>query len=205
MAESLVQVTEGAGKKLHTYSRIIGANTVEDEAVVPGEYPIASYIVQTAGTSCATANDHVLELMAAAAVNLRVRRITVIQTAAITAAALCVFQVFRLSTAGTGGTVVTPRPNDSADAAASGTAMTLPTVKGTEGVALLTKRFVPIQTLGAGGLNEIPHFEWVALPGAKSILIPAGATNGICLKTIGAYAGLSVEVTVEYVETSFAG
>jgi hypothetical protein len=152
MAESLVQVTEGSGKKLHTWQRVIGANSVEDEFVIPGEYPLASYVGQNAGSSIATANDHV-QLMAGAALNVRIRRIRVEQAALATTAVLAAFGVYRLSTAGTGGTAVTPRPLDSADAACGATMASIPGVKGTEGVELFRRRMILTQTVAtAGGL-----------------------------------------------------
>jgi hypothetical protein len=64
MSESIVQVTEGTGKKLHTNQRTIGANNVEDEYVIPGEYPLATYFVQANAVSIATAAAHVIQIMA---------------------------------------------------------------------------------------------------------------------------------------------
>ena len=78
MAESIVQVTEGSGKKLHTFNRTIGANSVEDEVVLLGENYLASYMI-VAAASAATANSHVLQIMAGASLKVRVRRIEVQQ------------------------------------------------------------------------------------------------------------------------------
>jgi hypothetical protein len=204
MAESNVAVTPGAGKNLHTWARVVGATTVEDEFVIPGEYPLATYVGQSAASSIATANDHV-QLMAGGALNVRIRRIRVEQAGLATAAAIAAFGVYRLSTAGTGGGVVTPRPLDSADAACGATMMTLPTVKGTEAVnELFRRRMVLTQTVATAG-GALGAWEWVAAPGSKGILIPAGAANGIAIKNLAAYAGASIDVSIDFVETSFAG
>lgn len=203
MPESLVQVTSGAGPKLHTWQRTIGANNIEDEFVVPGEYPLASYFVQASGIAIANANDHALQLMAAASVYLRIRRIVVQQAASATTAITTALGVARVTTAGTGGTAVTPRPADTSDTA-SGTAMTLPTVKGTEGVLLFQRRFLSTQTVGTAG-SQSPGWEWVQHPGMKPIIVPAGAANGIVIKSLGTFAGTTVDIGIEYVETSFNG
>ena len=132
MPESVVQVTEGSGKLLHTFQRTIGANSVEDEVVLNGEQYLATYRIATAQTSVATASSHLLQIMAGATLNVYIRSIRVYQVAMATAAAITVVALFRLTTAGTGGTVMAPQPLDTTDAASGSTSMTLPTVKGTE-------------------------------------------------------------------------
>ena len=205
MAESIVQVNSGSGPKLHTWSRTIGANTVEDEAVFPAEYPLASYIAIGAAVSTATANDHLLQLMAGASLNVRIRRITVEQRGTATTAAALTMEIWRLSTAGTGGTAVTPRPMDTSDAASGATAMTLPTAKGTESV--LIKPFVITFRQAISGTaspaDDAP-FEWTQHPGMKPLMIPAGAANGIAIKNTSAAAAATAIVTIEFVESSFS-
>ena len=204
MPESLVQVTSGAGPKLHTWQRTVGANNVEDEFTVPGEYPLASYISCAPGTAASTAAAHCLQVMAGASLNVRVRRIRVEQDGAITAAASQQFQIWRLSTAGTGGTVVTPAKLDSADAVSGATTMSLPTVKGTEATLIDQQTIFAVQTAPAsGGITPAALWEWEGMDGRKSLIIPAGAANGIAIKCLSTRAGLSVSVTVEFVETSF--
>lgn len=200
MGESIVQVTEGSGKKLHTWQRTIGANNVEDEAVFPGEYPLASYTALASGLSGATANSHLIQVMAGAALNVRIRRIRLTQLAAPGAVTAYSFALFRLTTAGTGGTAVTARPYDSADAAAGAAPMTLPGVKGTEGVQLWQETAY----LHTAAIPMRPAvFEWLQSPNAKPIVIPAGATNGLALKNISGVAAVTFDVVVEFVETSF--
>lgn len=202
MAESIVQVTEGVGKKLHTWSRVVGASTVEDEFVLPAEYPLPSYTTIALVISFATVNDHILQLMAGAALNVRIRRIRITQHAGATAAAAGAINVVRLTTAGTGGTVVTPRRNVSADAAAGATAMTLPTVKGTEGDMWWAESYNARQTPPAGGGPNV-IFEWLQHPGEEPLTIAAGVTNGIAIKSTVAIAAMTGNVVIEFVETAF--
>jgi hypothetical protein len=200
MGESLVQVTEGVGKKLHTWQRTVGANSVEDEFTVPGEYPIASYTAVATGVSGATANSHLMQVMAGGSLNVRIRRVRVTQLGAPGAVTAYSFALFRLSTAGTGGTAVTARPLDSADAAAGAAPMTLPTVKGTEGTQLWQEtNYLHTAAIPLRG----PTFEWVQSAGSKPIIIPTGTANGVAIKNISGVAAVTFDVAVEFVETSF--
>lgn len=200
MAESIVQVTEGVGKKFHTWSRVVSAQTVEQQFVLPGEFVYATYTVVASLISVATAADHLLQIMAGASLNVRIRRIYVRQAAAVTAASSSGIDVVRLTTAGTGGTAVTPRPLDTADAAAGCTAQTLPTAKGTEGSIVLEDRIGLIQTQP---VVDTAKMEWRQSPNAKPLIIPAGVANGIAIKNLNANAGASVTITVELVETAY--
>lgn len=202
MAEAFVNVTEGSGKKLHGWDRTVGANSVVDEFVIPGQYPYATYIAFSSTTSIATANDHIMQLMAGASLNLYVRRIRVEQVVAITTASIVQFQLYRLTTAGTGGTAITPRPTDSTDAAAGATAMTLPTAKGTEGVLLDTRATFYMQTQPVAG-GQSPYVEWTWTDNEKGIRIPAGTANGIAIKQPSSRPGASAIVTIEFVELNY--
>lgn len=203
MAEGIVQVTEGSGKKLHTWNRTIGANSVEDEFVLPGEFPYASYFVTPSAASTATLNSHLLQIMAGGSLPVRIRRIVLTQFTNATTAAAMAFHIFRLTTAGTGGTTVTPRPHDTTDAAAGCVGMTLPTVKGTEGVQLFDESMLMRQAILATASQNIERWTWEQHPGTKPIIIPAGTTNGIAIKNATAVAGATVQIRVELVETSF--
>jgi hypothetical protein len=203
MTETFVNVTEGSGKKLHHDLKTIGANDVLDEYVLPGEYALASYFVSPlAAVSVATANDHALQIMAGSSLKVRIRRIRWEQNGNATTGAIGNVELFRLTSAGTGGTAVTPRPFDTSDAAAGCTAMTLPTAKGTEGVLLARIAFAYRQTVATSGAQTNPVWEWTQLPGTKPLIIPAGTTNGIALKVSG-NTGATVIINVELVETSF--
>ena len=205
MAESAILLTEGGGgKKSHTWQRAIGGVNVEDEFVLPGEFPYASYRVYSGIVSVATAADHILQIMAGSTLNLRIRRWRLKQHNFATAAALRELQLLRLTSAGTGGTVITPAKASTADAAASFTAMTLPTVKGTEstivdGSPLLYQQ--AISTTVSGQTSET--WEWQQQPGEEPLIIAAGVANGIAFKNIAATAAATVIITLWAVETAF--
>lgn len=205
MAEATIAVTAGSGTLLHTNSRTISSNTVHDEFTLPGEFPYASYIATSGGTtvSVATANDHLLTINAGSTLVVRIRRIRVVQHTNATTAAVGAIQVLRTTTsAPSGGTAITPARLDTADSASGATAMTLPSSKGTESTILLQESVNWRQTAPAGGgTNTV--FEWVAGPAVKPILIAAGTTNGIAVKNMNATAAATVNVWIEFVETSF--
>lgn len=201
MAESIVQVTEGTGKKLHTWNRTIGANSVEDEYVLFGENALTTYMASIFASG-ATAASH-FQLMAGASLKVRVRSIEVFQIGLATTAAVTYIELYRLSTAGTGGTAVTPRPLDTTDAASGATAMALPTVKGTESLQIALKSFIAIQTVGAStvmtGPSVVFNFDQ---PRTKPLIIAAGAANGIALKFLG-NAGTTFQANILFDESSF--
>jgi len=203
LAEGIVEVTAGSGTKLHSWSKTVGANTVHDEFTLPGEYPYASYFALAIAISCATADSHIIQLMAGSSLNVRIRRITWSQHANATTAALDAIQVWRLSTAGTGGVAVTPAKLDTADAASGATAMTLPTAKGTEVTQLTQEIVVMRQAILATSAQFDDSWEWYQKPGMKPIIIAAGTSNGIAFKHTTAIAAATANVTIEFVETNF--
>lgn len=203
-AESLVQVTEGSGKKLHTMSRTIGANTTEDEVVIFGEPGLASYTTFVNGASTAVANTHLIQIMAGASLNVRIRRIEVHQAAAATAAVLADIRVIRLTTAGTGGTSALRQPLNPSAAAAGATAQSVPTAKGTEGNHMAIARPYLIQTIGASTpfVNPVAVWDFDRLR-AEPLIIAAGVANGICVSNQAAYAAATVSILVWFDESSF--
>lgn len=204
MAESIVQVTEGSGKKLHTFNRTIGANSVEDEVIITGEPYLASYIQTTANVVGTTAASHLLQIMAGASLNVYIRRIRIYQVVAATTAAFIRFNVFRLSTAGTGGGALTPNPLDTTDSACGATCMTLPTVKGTETTNMGSSALMVIQTVPLGGPVSAPEFVYdFDRPHTKALRIPAGAANGVAVKIQDACAGSSFQVEILFSEANF--
>lgn len=208
MPESTVQVTEGAGKKLHTFNRTIGTNSVEDEIVVQGEPYLASYICNFsaggAAISLATANSHVMQIMAGATLKVRIRRIEIWQHVMATTAVMAAFAIVRLSTAGTGGTVQTVASMDAADPAPGATCMSLPTVKGTETQFAVFGTGPLEQTIGTGINQPQPLAVWdFDRLRSKSLIIAAGTANGIAVKNLAAYAAATVWVNVWLDEANF--
>lgn len=204
MADSSLVVSSGSGTNIHTSDRSYSGTTKKDQYVLPAEYDLASYIVApTVSISIATAADHIIQIMAGASLNVRIRCIHVEVAASATTAGLTPIEIWRLSTAGTGGTAYTPRPLDSADAASGATAMTLPTAKGTE-TSLVGRRILTVRSAVStlGGAEDV--VEWVyEAPRQKPLLIPAGVTSGIAVKSSTATAAATVAVEVYFVETAF--
>ena len=201
MAESHIGVTEAAtpDAKLHTNTRTIGAHTVEDEVVILGEPYIASYAVMAGAVSCATAGDHLIQLMAGASLNVRVRRISVYQNAAAASSTRMTLDIVRLTSAGTGGSALTPVKYESSDSAAGATGMQIPTANGTEGDILHRAAMRVVST-------SVDQQDWVwhQLPNAKPFVIPAGTSNGIAVKhNTGTDASATVRIVIEFDETSF--
>lgn len=204
MAESLVNVTEGSGKKLHTWSRTIGANTVEDEVMLNGEPYLATYTITPAAVSVATATDHILQIMAGASLNVYLRRLRIWQLAAATTGAITEIQLLRVTTAGTGGTAVTPAALDGSDAAAGAAGMTIPTVKGTEGSRIGRWTHWYVQTIGAAGGNPLlVDMNWDIGLRSKPPRIAAGTSNGLVVKNITATAAATVIIEATIVEANF--
>jgi hypothetical protein len=205
MAEGIIQYTPGSGAKIHSFDRTIGANTVQEEVIVFGEQYLADYTVATiTPVSTATANSHILQIMAGASNRLRIRRIEVYQMGLATTAAKCQWALYKLTTAGTGGGAITPQLTDPADAAAGATAMTLPTAKGTEGALLWSGASAMTQTVGATPNQLDPLFviDFDALR-RKPAHVASGTSNGVALKNITAIAAATVIVTAFFDESSF--
>lgn len=200
MAESIVQVTEGVGKKLHTWDRTIGANTVQDEVVVQGESYLPTYFAQFTTVASATSADHIAQIMAGASLNVRIKRIDIEQVGLAGAVGSAAWDIIRITSAGTGGTAVTPQKADNGDAASGATAIQLPGVKGTEAaVALFRKRTAMVAAQPTGTFTNL----YLASTDRKPLVIPAGTTNGIVIKAVVGVATVTWDVTIEFTETSF--
>lgn len=207
MAESFVNVTEGSGKKLHTFDKTIGANSVHDEVMIQGLPYLATYTFPITGISLATAASHVLQIMAGSTLNVYIMNIVLHQASNATTAAFVEWSMRRVSTPGTGGTGVTAVVLDTTDAGAGATGMTLPTVKGTEGGVPIRHSSYLVQTPGAAGVPMLPVFEWPPRDAArglyKTIRIPAGTSNGVVLRNDTGHAGATVTGTCTVIEANF--
>jgi hypothetical protein len=202
MPVSSVRVTEGSGPYLHTWQRSVSSVNREEQYVQRGEPALPTYTASFENISIATANDHFLQLMSGSSTYTRVNRIVIWQEVAAGTAAVTRLQVIRLTTAGTGGTSVTPRPFDTADTA-NATAMTLPSSKGTEGVLLIPiVKIIRQAILTTAAQDDFP-FVWEASDRGKPIIIPSGTANGIALKTFSARASATVTGFVEFTETAW--
>jgi len=202
VAESFVAYTPGSGGKLHSFTRTIGANTMDEEVMLLGEPYLPGYTAAVSGVNSASAaNSHLLEVMAGSSNIIRVRKIVIVQNAAATGFAPMPIQILRLTTAGTGGTVITPNALAPSDGAPGATAMSLPTAKGTEGVLVWAETMgISSATLFSGRnalyIQQELHF--------KPFSIAAGTSNGFAIKNLAAPTSSTVDITVVFSESSFA-
>jgi hypothetical protein len=202
VAESFVEVTQGSGTKLHSYQRTIGANAVEDEVVVLGEQYLAGYVSSPSSVAVSTSNSHLLALMAGSSLKLYIRRITVTQFGMASAAGTLAVQIFRLTTAGSGGgTTGTPRKLDTADAAAGATALTLNSSKGTEEANPTIRGQLTLRA--AEPVLDSDGFRWEQHPNQKALIVPAGTANGIAIKNTTNDANATVVCRIEFDEANF--
>lgn len=204
MGESYTNVTEGSGKKQHSWQRTVGANNVEDSFVLLSEPPYASYSLTTNPVAVSTANSHLLQIMAGSSLKVRIRRIEIWQVTAITAGALFDLQLYRLTSAGTGGGAAGSSALDPSEAAAGATAQTLPSSKGTEGDLLARGYPYLIQTVGASESFTNPVLVWnFDQPRVPPLIIGAGTSNGIAIKNASSAAAGTVGIQVWFSETAW--
>lgn len=202
MSESNVTVTEGAGLNVHTVDRTISGVLVQDQVVLPGEYPLASYCISASGVSVATANDHALQIMSATGVYLRIRRIRIWQAAVATAGTVA-FDLVRLTTAGSGGGAVTPRRLNMGQSAGSATAQTLPSSKGTEGDILGRGRLAVVAAQPSNVYG--PLVLWEQMENEEPLIIANTTSSGIAIKVAGQVAATTCDIWVDLVETTWLG
>ncbi|HEX8977912.1 MAG TPA: hypothetical protein VF781_15510 [Solirubrobacteraceae bacterium] len=201
---SYIGVTPGSGAKLATgptYTE--SSNVVQDQKVIAGELYLASYTIVGTSVSIATSASHLLQIMAGSTLNVRIRRIEIWPNTAAGSATLDGFNIVRLTSAGSGGGVVTPGPLNPADGASGATSMSLPSSKGAESTLLLQGTSVMYQTAPTAGTFG-PYIRW-DLDGERlpPIIIAAGTSNGIAVKNNVAVAGATVTLNVWITETPF--
>jgi hypothetical protein len=203
MAESNVPFLDSASadRKFHTYQRSNGTDTVEAYVQLDGEPYLPAYrVVTSTAVALATGNSHLIQIMAGASLRVGIRWIRVEQAAAGTSTGLEQWAIMRLTSAGSGGTAITPAPLDPADDASGATAMTLPSSKGTEGSTIAYQHAIIHGTAATIGLNPVCVFDFTT-PRGKGLWIAAGAANGICLKNLTTDADGTVRITVALVES----
>ena len=184
-------------KYLHTNQRTISSTAREDQYVLQGEGAYPTYSVAATGVGITTAASHVLQIMGDGSNYSRLRRITVgVWTPAV--GSTTDFHLYRLSTAGTGGTAKTPAPFDTADTYGGG-AMTLPSSKGTEG-ALLATFHIFLPSAGTVGNNDV---IWTPPPHGKPIIFGSATSSGIAVKVIAGVAGSYVDIDAEIITTTY--
>jgi hypothetical protein len=200
MAESIVQVTEGSGKKLHTFQRTIGPNVVEDEVTLFGEQYLAGYVIAPSSQVVSTSNSHLLTLYAGSSLKLYVRRIVVQQFALASAVGTLAVQIFRITVAGSAGTSWTPKLLDTSDAASGATAKTLETGGTEEGNPIIRGQ---LTLRAAQPVLDSDGFRWEQHPRQKAIIIPAGTANGLAIKNTTSDSTATVVCRIDFDEANF--
>jgi len=203
MAQSFVPFLDSASatRKFHTNQRSNGADTVEAYVQLTGEPALATYTGCALATVLTTINSHVVQVMAGASLRVGIRRLSLHLVTAATTTTNMQWGIFRLTTAGTGGTAYTPNPHDAADAASGTTMMTLATSKGTEGALLRLGASLVHQTITTVGAQTIVDLDWTRTA-TKALWIPAGVANGIAFKNLTAVSPAAVYANVEFIESA---
>jgi hypothetical protein len=201
MPASVIGIDEpdSADKNLSTWQRTIGATSVQEQVLLPGEAYQATYSALATGISTAASASHLIALEADGTNYVRIRRIYISQAALAGAAATAQLQVVRTTTASSAGTSVTARAFDEADSAYGGAIRTLPT-KGTEGSILLQSR---LGLTAAQPVTSVYAWEWRASDAEKPIIIAPANTNGIALKIVTGIASATCDVTIEFTTTTY--
>lgn len=203
MPTSFISFDEGTTRKVRAFQRTDGSDTVEEWLYARSESIFDTYAITALAVAGATANSHLLQIMAGASLRVGIKRITINQVAAATAVANFPFDLYRLSTAGTGGSALTPAPLDPASAASGATAMTLASSKGTETTLLGRHRGAISTTATTVGLNPVLDLRF-GDNGQKPLYIAAGASNGLCIKNTAADATATFDIYVELIEVGWA-
>lgn len=205
---SFIGVTPGAGAKLATgptYTE--NANVVQDEKVIFGLPYFASYVASFAGVALATINSTLAQLQAGASLPVYVTRVRIWQTAAVTTGGLNAFQLVRSTSAGTGGTAVTPAPADTTDAASGAAGMALtPTVGPTLTTSIIQSDAYLEQTVPASQAIApalIVDWQFGIDMRTKPIRIPAGTANGLVVRNRVAQAAGTVSWAIDFFELPF--
>lgn len=199
MTQSAIGVSTGTDKYLNSNSRSIGGTAREEQVVLEGQSALPTYNIQVDDASVATANAHILQVMADGSNYSRLVRWSMEFTDDIPAAAdILKVGLYRLSTAGTGGTTVNDAPYDTADSY-SGDMRTLPSSKGTEGQLLQTV-YLPILSTADPVARR---YVWEPPPYGKPIVFGTGTSDGLAWKVIDNISSAAVTISAEIVTTPY--
>jgi len=205
MANSYVSFDEGTARKVRTFQRTDdAANTVEEWMYATSEPVLPAYTVTATNIAGVTADSHIMQVMAGADDRVGIRRVTIYQNAAASTTRQARLQLVRLSTAGTGGSAITPDPLDPASAASGATAATLPSSKGTETVDPGGIHSAVVQSTITDQLNS-PLFDIeFGNDRERALWVAAGTSNGIAIKNLVADNTVTYDVFVRFVEAGWA-
>jgi len=202
---SFIGVTPGAGAKLSTgplYTE--NANVVQDQKIIEGEAYLSTYTVsQTGGAVMAGANAHTLQIMAGSSLIVRLRRLTVWQLGLAGAITMQTFSIVRLTSAGTGGTALTPLALEQSDPGSGATAMRGPTTPGTVNGTLYSATAPVLAALWTVPSPPMIDWNFEGMDNTKVPMIAAGVANGLALMTLTAIATATIIYTATFVESAF--
>ena len=203
MSDSYISVDEGTERKIDHWQRTINSATVDQGRVVLAPTFVPTYVATHAtAIAISTANDHIMQLMASADFRYLLRRIEVEQVAAANATAQVEIALYRLSSAGTGGTAVSPVELDPVNDASTAAGMTLPSSKGTEGDLLgiwtaviqstITNQTAPLLDIKFDGIHLQPP------------TVAAGTSNGLALKCLDSDSTATVRTRLTFEELDWS-
>lgn len=200
--ESSLAVTPGAGQNLRTVSRIIDGTTVHEQGVIAAEGTLATYTAIGIDVAVTTSADHILFVQGDGTNYCRLRWVRIAQSTLAGAVGTLDLRLLRTSTAGSGGTTVSPRPFDAADTDPfGGTAQTRPSSKGTEGNQLLQCR---LGIVAANPMDSRNQWEWRAdRSNMKPIIFGNATTSGIVLKVQTGVATVKIDVEFGFVVSTY--
>lgn len=194
----------GTARKNGTVQQTVGGVAQEvPRYVADGAFQACYTIPISAAISTGTANSHLLEIMAGATYDVLVIEIMLRQFVAAGSATVGQVGWYRLSSAGTGGTAITPAKLDNGDASAGATAMTLASAKGTETTLLYSDAGVMLSTAPTSGARPFIDWKW-DWTREKALRIPAGTSNGGALKLITPIASGTVLGWAKILEVSYS-
>lgn len=191
--------SDAPDKYLWTYQYTVGGTASQEQVYVPGPAPWPTYDFVASQITLATANSHLLFIMADGTNYDRIKSIRIMPRALPTASAAALIRLFRVTSIGTGGTAVNGGAFDSSDGY-GGTAQALPSSLGTEtGVALAQWSWhIP----GTAYTFNPYDIYWEAPEGGKEIIFGNGTATGIAIKNVSAISGAFVDIMVTLTTTA---
>lgn len=201
MTANYLSTTSSGAFNLQTDERTIGGTAVDAQVILTGESAMPTYTAIASNIVLTTANAHLLQIMGDGTNYCRLRSVSLAQSTLSGAVNTAMIAIYRLSTAGTGGSAVSSYPFDAADTSPyGGGAMTLPTVKGTEGTLLYQFR---LGVTATNPMNSNDQLLWVPTDDQKPIIWGTSIANGIAFKIVGNVATAAVDCIVTFTLSTY--
>ena len=203
MTDSAVSISTGTDAYLHSNSRSIGGTAKEEQYALPAWGADPTYQVIMDDVSPDTATDHIMQIMADGTNYTRLVRLEIRPTENYPASeATLKLALYRLTTAGTGGTAEADSPYDDSDTYA-GDMRNTPSSKGTEG-QLLDTMYIGLETAASiVGWSQDSPYVWTPPANGKPIVFGTAVTEGIALKVIDAVASTALLIKATIATTPY--